>query len=428
MKVVPFNNNIEEYLKITDVIDFHDISIRQLADSLYENAENEIDFIKSAYEYVRDQISHSADIEGDLITCSASEVLKTGHGICFAKSHLLTALLRSKGIPAGFCYQKLILDDDTAPELICHGLNGVYVKELDKWIRLDARGNKEGVNAQFSLEKEQLAFPIRTQMGEADNFYVYPEPDANVLSSMKTCNTRSELWKKLPKKLAIKVLLWDIDGTILDFLAAEKAAMKKCFEVCGLGECTDEMIARYSKINRKYWEKLERGEMTKPEILVGRYEEFFASEGIVTDCAPAFNKEYQIRLGDTICFNDNAYELLNELKGRVKQYAVTNGTKVAQDRKLKISGLIDIFDDVFISEELGVEKPGVGFFEKVWEKIGKYNSEEVMIIGDSLTSDMKGGNNAGILCCWYNAKGAVNDKGIRIDFEIDDLQKVKEIL
>lgn len=226
----------------------------------------------------------------------------------------------------------------------------------------------------------------------------------------------------------IKVLLWDIDGTLLNFLAAEKAAMKKCFEVCGIGECTDEIIARYSKINRKYWEMLERGEITKPQVLIGRFEEFFESEGIVTDCATEFNKEYQVRLGDTICFCDNGYELVKSLKGRVKQYAVTNGTKVAQDKKLAKSGLVELFDAVFISEEIGVEKPGVGFFEKVWDSIGKYKSDEVMIIGDSLTSDIQGGNNAGILCCWYNPKGAVNDKGVRVDYEIDDLQKVKEII
>lgn len=226
----------------------------------------------------------------------------------------------------------------------------------------------------------------------------------------------------------IKVLLWDIDGTLLNFLAAEKAAMKKCFEVCGIGECTDEMIARYSKINRKYWEMLERGEITKPQVLIGRFEEFFESEGIVTDCATEFNKEYQVRLGDTICFCDNGHELVKSLKGRVKQYAVTNGTKIAQDKKLAKSGLVELFDAVFISEEIGVEKPGVGFFEKVWDKIGKYKSDEVMIIGDSLTSDIQGGNNAGILCCWYNPKGAVNYTGVRVDYEIDNLQKVKEII
>lgn len=151
-----------------------------------------------AYEYVRDQISHSADINEDIITCSASEVLKAGHGICFAKSHLLAALLRCKSIPAGLCYQKIIMDDETAPVLVYHGLNGVYMKELKKWIRLDARGNKKGVNAQFFIEKEQLAYPIRPQMGEIDDFVVYPKPDVKVLEKLKENKT----WDNLPTEFA----------------------------------------------------------------------------------------------------------------------------------------------------------------------------------------------------------------------------------
>ena len=157
MNITPFTDNISEYLKSDDVIDYNNESITQIADSLYQNAESEIEYIKAAYEFVRDKVSHSADINEDIITCSASEVLKAGHGICFAKSHLLAALLRCKSIPTGFCYQKLILDDETAPVLIYHGLNGVYIKECNKWIRLDTRGNKEGVNAQFSTDEEQLA-------------------------------------------------------------------------------------------------------------------------------------------------------------------------------------------------------------------------------------------------------------------------------
>ena len=226
----------------------------------------------------------------------------------------------------------------------------------------------------------------------------------------------------------IKVILWDIDGTLLNFLAAEHVAMKTCFEVFGLGECTDEMIGRYSVINRKYWEKLERGEITKPEVLIGRFREFFDTEGIRTDCAEDFNREYQVRLGDTICFCDNGYELVKKLKGHVKQYAVTNGTKVAQDKKLTKSGLIDLFDGVFISEEIGVEKPGIGFFESVWKCIGEYEKSEIMLIGDSLTSDIQGGNNAGIVCCWYNPGHMVNNKGVKVDIEIDNLQKLPEIL
>lgn len=226
----------------------------------------------------------------------------------------------------------------------------------------------------------------------------------------------------------IKVILWDIDGTLLDFEKAEKQAIRKCFEIFQLGECTDEMIRRYSVINKGYWERLERKEITKPEVLVGRFQEFFKSEGIVTDCAEKFNEEYQLRLGDTICFCDDGYELVKGLKNRVKQYAVTNGTKVAQVKKLNKSGLIDLFDAVFISEDVGIEKPDVKFFEHVWDVIGQYEKDEVIIVGDSLTSDMQGGNNAGILCCWYNPKGLENTNGVKLDYEIQDLQEILEIL
>ena len=224
----------------------------------------------------------------------------------------------------------------------------------------------------------------------------------------------------------IKVILWDVDGTLLDFKKAEYVAIKKCFEIFNLGECTDEMIARYSAINKKYWEKLERKEITKPEVLVNRFVDFFATENIETDCAKDFNKEYQVQLGETICFCDNSYELMKGLKGKVKQYAVTNGTKLAQDRKLSKSGLVDLFDGIFISEVVGCEKPGIEFFEHVWEQIGFYEKDEVMIVGDSLTSDIQGGNNAGIVCCWYNPKGMKNESNLRIDYEIDDLNKILE--
>ena len=201
MNVTPSIEKIEEYLKEDDVIDYSNDIIAQLANSLFQKADSEIEYIKAAYEYVRDNISHSADINEDILTCSASEVLEARHGICFAKSHLLAALLRYKSIPTGFCYQKLILDDETAPVLIYHGFNGVYVNEYKKWIRLDARGNKEGVNAQFSLEKEQLAFPIRTEKGEEDGFVIYPTPDVKVLEKFKNYKTRTELWDDLPSEL-----------------------------------------------------------------------------------------------------------------------------------------------------------------------------------------------------------------------------------
>lgn len=204
MKLIQYSDKIEDYLKCDNVIDFDNKAIAKQADALYKVAPNELAFIKAAYEFVRDKISHSADINANALYCTASQVVKAGHGICFAKSHLLAALLRSKGIPAGFCYQKIILDDDTAPILVYHGLNGVYLNDLKKWIRLDARGNKSGVNAQFSVDTEQLAFSIRTDKNEEDGFIIYPDPDKKILEVLRNNKSRTELWNNLPTELDYK--------------------------------------------------------------------------------------------------------------------------------------------------------------------------------------------------------------------------------
>ncbi len=194
-------NNKEAYLQEDAVINFGDPSIIALAEQLSEQAESGSGYIKAAYEFVRDSIAHSADIGAEEVTCSASEVLQTGHGICFAKSHLLAALLRWNSIPAGFCYQKLILDDEAAPFLVYHGLNGVYVEEYGKWIRLDARGNTNGIDAQYSVESEEPAFPIRPDKGEEDGLIVYPAPDAKILEVLRRNRTRTQLQDDLPTEL-----------------------------------------------------------------------------------------------------------------------------------------------------------------------------------------------------------------------------------
>ena len=119
VKIVSYVNDMEEYLKADDVIDYRKKPIMQLADELFQQSDDELSFIKASYEFVRDHIYHSADKKEDILTCTASEVLEAGHGICFAKSHLLAALLRCKSVPTSFCYQKLILDDSfpVCPEL-----------------------------------------------------------------------------------------------------------------------------------------------------------------------------------------------------------------------------------------------------------------------------------------------------------------------
>ena len=226
----------------------------------------------------------------------------------------------------------------------------------------------------------------------------------------------------------IQTILWDVDATLLDFHAAEKAAIHKLFQQFHLGECSEAMLQRYAKINRGYWERLEKGELTRDQVLVGRFQEFFEKEKLDVSVAPAFNEAYQTALGDTIVYRDDSYQIIESLRGKVKQYVVSNGTIVAQEKKLRLSGLGALMDGVFLSEELGVEKPNKEFFDKVFAQIGYLDREKVMIVGDSLTSDMRGANNAGLTCCWYNPEGAVNDKGVRIDYEIKDLIEVEQLI
>lgn len=226
----------------------------------------------------------------------------------------------------------------------------------------------------------------------------------------------------------ISTILWDVDGTLLDFIAAEKAAIKTLFGEFNLGQCSDEMIKRYSEINKTYWQRLERGEITKQEVLVGRFKEFFKSEGIDISVVEEFNSLYQLRLGDTIVYHDDSLEIIKSLQGRVRQYVVSNGTVEAQSKKLRLSGMGELVDGIFLSEHIGVEKPNIEFFDKVLEEIKPADRSSILIVGDSLTSDIQGGNNAGIVTCWYNPLGDKAPDKYRIDYEISDLHQIYEII
>ena len=225
-----------------------------------------------------------------------------------------------------------------------------------------------------------------------------------------------------------KYLLWDMDNTLLDFNAAESLAIKALFRKYGFRECTDEMISRYSKINHGYWEALERGEVEKSKMLVDRFADFFDLIGEDTSKAFDFNADYQVELGEYVVFMPHASEVLQELRGKYKQIMVTNGTKVAQTKKLITSGLGEVFDSVYISEDIGYEKPSKEFFDYLFDKEGITDKSEVLIIGDSLTSDILGGNNAGIDTCWFNPKEKVNDKGVDVTYNIKCINEVLKIL
>lgn len=201
MMLIAKSSNMADYLAESPVIDFYHPEIIALSEHLRRTAATELDLVRSIYEFVRDQISHSADIAEKIVACTASEVLKARQGICFAKSHLLAALLRHNRIPAGFCYQLLRLNDDTST-LVLHGLNAVYPARERRWIRLDARGNRPGVNAQLCVLKEKLAFPVREELGETDFPMIYESSDPNVLAAYAQSRTFEELWSNLPSNIS----------------------------------------------------------------------------------------------------------------------------------------------------------------------------------------------------------------------------------
>lgn len=227
---------------------------------------------------------------------------------------------------------------------------------------------------------------------------------------------------------SIKYLLWDIDGTLLDFDLAEDTAIRKCFHDFKLGDCSEKLLEAYKLINKKYWQCLEKGEISKKEVLEGRFREFFSTYGFDSSIASKFNQAYQICLGNIACFSTHAEETIQVLKSKFFQYGATNGTITAQRIKLAKTGLDKVFEDVFISEEIGFEKPSINYYQAIFQKIGSSNPEQYLMIGDSLTSDMQGGNNVGMMTCWFNPEGKENDKNVKIDFEIHDLKEILDIL
>lgn len=225
-----------------------------------------------------------------------------------------------------------------------------------------------------------------------------------------------------------QAILWDVDGTLLDFEKSERHGILSCMEEFGIEGCDDAMLRRYAEINRACWEALERGEMTKPEVLVGRFHRFFAQEGITCSDVKAFNDSYQRKLGEIFFENEDSVALCKKLHGKIRQCVITNGTVEAQREKLKGSGLGQYMDGIFISDEIGVEKPNIGFFRPVLELLKGIEPNRILVVGDSLTSDMRGGNNIGAKCCWYNPKKKKNTTEVHIDYDISKLCDVEKIL
>jgi hypothetical protein len=196
----PLSSNIEEYLKSSIAIDWQHSHIIDKTQEITAGLDGDIAKAKSLFEWVRDFIPHSADIDADTVTFTASEVLAQGTGICFAKSHLLAAMCRSIGIPAGLCYQ-VFVKNPPGTGMGLHGLNGIYLASLDRWIRVDPRGNTGEIDAQFSLIQEQLAFPPNPQLGEYVFDEIWNEPVPEVVNLLTKFTSRREMWPYLPTNI-----------------------------------------------------------------------------------------------------------------------------------------------------------------------------------------------------------------------------------
>ena len=222
-------------------------------------------------------------------------------------------------------------------------------------------------------------------------------------------------------------ILWDVDGTLLDFSYSQRYALKKCFRTAGK-EITEEQIERYDQINNSFWRRLELGEVTKEQLLPGRFLQLFEEFDIRGIDIALFLKEYQEALGSVFSFIDDSLTICKSLCGHVRQYVVTNGVSSTQRGKLKLSGLAETMDGVFISEEVGAPKPSKEFFDFCLGSVEEKDREKVLIVGDSLSSDIKGGVQAGIATCWYRPDGTGNSSQYRPDYEISDLHMIYDIL
>lgn len=224
----------------------------------------------------------------------------------------------------------------------------------------------------------------------------------------------------------IRNVLFDLDDTLFDFHKAEKIALTKTLVHFGI-DPTEETLALYSTINAAHWKRLELGEISREEVKVGRYRELFKTIGVECDPVKA-TAYYESMLAIGHYFMPGAPELLEELYRKYRLYIVSNGTAKVQEGRIGSSGIAKYMDGIFISQILGANKPDKQFFDVCFAEIPDFSLSETVIIGDSLSSDIKGGINAGITTVWFNPKGIENDNDIKPDYTIKELSEVPGLL
>ena len=228
-----------------------------------------------------------------------------------------------------------------------------------------------------------------------------------------------------PRRMKYPVFL-DLDDTILDFHRAEDVALRKTLTSFGLTP-TDAMVARYSAINDACWKRLERGEMTRDEVLTKRFALFFDEMGVSCDPEETWRR-YEANIGEGGFLLAGARELLEELSETYDLYAVSNGTATIQDKRIARADIARYFKAIFISQRVGYNKPDKRFFDLCFAELPPFDKTRTAIIGDSLTSDICGGKNAGIPTIWYNPHNHMAEDNLRPDYEVSSLDMIPLVL
>ena len=224
----------------------------------------------------------------------------------------------------------------------------------------------------------------------------------------------------------IEFLFLDLDDTILDFHKAERIALSKTISQFGL-EPNEEVLHRYHLINKAHWEMLERGELTRAEVLTRRFGVLFAEYGLDVDvqvCA----KTYERNLSIGHYFLPGAEEAVDRLSKKYRPFLASNGTAVVQKGRMTSANLYRFFEKVFVSQEIGHNKPSKAYFDACFAQIPGFDPAKAMIVGDSLTSDIAGGINAGIRTCWVNPQHLPCPDHIHPDHEIEYLSQLEALL
>ena len=223
----------------------------------------------------------------------------------------------------------------------------------------------------------------------------------------------------------IEFLFLDLDDTILDFHKAERLANSKTFRSFGL-EPTDQVLQRYHEINIRHWQMLERGELTREEVLVNRFGALFQEKGIDVDpelCA----RTYEHNLGIGHYFLPGAEETVKSLHRKYRLFLASNGTASVQHSRMTSAGLYPYFEQVFISQKIGYNKPSREYFDACYDMIPGFDPEKALMVGDSLSSDILGGINGGMKTCWVNPRHEKAEK-IVPDYEIESITQLEKLL